>query len=161
MTHALRAAPLATLALFVALAGCDAAGPEAAAADASATTQYDIAFPLLVCGESIDFAGTRLEVYRFGSNPAGRVHSVYKWTDSLVGTAADGTTYTYRYTDNYVFNLDDLDGAPTTFTWPFTEFARSSPGGVVLRIRSLTHLTVNANGEITVDNSDFVVDENC
>ena len=147
----------ALLPCFALLAGCDdpatAPRPVSYAPQLAVVTneRFPFAFTVAACnGELVDISGTSQHVVTQTTTPSGNEHV----TDHITtrGTGIGQTTGARYLLREVATRTQTIAGPlPETFTFEDTGGLIGQGGAADLRFKLLFHVTVNANGETTVE----------
>lgn len=135
-----------------------AAAPQASTITDNMTIPVEF-FAISCTGEEVVINGESHVVFHATGTPSGhgveRLHINFQ----LSGESASGTRYVVNETVDST-QTRDADGAPSTFTSVSHLNAISQDGSDNLRVRTVIHTTVNANGEITSTTFEFTTECN-
>ena len=112
------------------------------------------------------FSGSGYVNSRFSVETTPRVHISGEFnTEGFKGATTAGVQYVEQHQNNFHYIFDIPSGAPANYNFEFfTHYIRqgqdpSFPSGDDFDLRWRGHFTVNSNGDVTSDFSDFTI--NC
>lgn len=105
-------------------------------------------------GETVDVSGVIRHHVVFVVDATGGFHGNGIFNGVATGTSSSGTRYVANFTDLLIQHFDPED-TPVAVTSPFSFRLISNDGTPNLHARASFHITVNAQGEVTVLMADF------
>ena len=143
------------------ISGCDAPGrmtspgatPLVAAVVANERTDVDTVFTNFCTGEDVHLVGTSHVVFSLTTDGSGGFHLGFTSTQQLNGVGlTTGATYLSLSANTFTLNIASLPFEQTSAGG--TRLLRQGPGGDIMAF-FLQHITVDANGNTRVFNTDF------